>query len=218
MRLGRGALRPHPPLHRSQVALSRARPPLLPEPPAASLAPLPTSTSSHNCAVLFTVSAPLSILLLVPLFSSLSLQGHSFSLLTPSPAHLRSDPQMTPVGCVDTSSSTSVLTWTPDSANLLVFLLLAWRLTSSLPRLQEASMSKYFQIRGSLLNCTGAEEGIPGARTCRLGLSSLSGGWGPSELKGEQVARDFNRQLRQKDRDSSDGGLGTKVRSHWAEA
>lgn len=130
------------------------------------LAPLPTSTSSHNHAVLFTVSALLSILLLVLGFLlSLSLQGHSFSLLTPSPAHLRSDPQMTPVGCVDTSSSTSVLTWTPDSANLLVFLLLAWRLTSSLSRLQEASMSKYFQIQGSLLNCTGAEEGIPGART-----------------------------------------------------
>lgn len=118
---GLGCLGAASTLRRSQVALGRARLPLLPEQPPAARglyprqAPLPASKLSPDGAVLFAVPAPLSVSLLVLLFLSCL----SPRTLTPSidsnSNPLPSDLQSTRMGCVDTSSSTSGLTWTPHS-------------------------------------------------------------------------------------------------------
>lgn len=107
-------------LHGSQVAPARARMPLLPEPPAARglyprQAPLPASKLSPDGAVLFAVSAPLSVSLLVLLFLSCLSPRTLTSSVDSNSNPLPSDLQSTRVGCVDTSSSTSGLTWTPHS-------------------------------------------------------------------------------------------------------
>lgn len=61
-------------------------------------------------------------------------------------------------------------------------------------------------------------EGIPGAETHRSGAIIHEPQGGFIRVQGEQVTREFNGQLIQKDRDSFSGGLRTKVKSHWAEA
>ena len=49
-----------------------------------------------------------------------------------------------------------------------------------------------------MLNRVGVGEGIP--EEVPAGVKLTLSVWGPSEFKGERVARDFNRQLSKKDR------------------